>query len=319
MNAPATPDSSSFPKGLARGIPRLAAHGWALALALFVLALAPLAYRQPITDAQATAGRTTVPFKTSIDEAALRAPSTPAQARQLPPLVHYRVKPGESVDSIASRAGITVDTLVQINHLSSPQLLTPGARLLVPPIDGTLVRVDSNQTLNDLARAFRIDVSALRSVNGLGLDAQLQAELFIPAVKTDDLTRPAIASDPGGSRQQLVRFGWPTHGTITQYFWEYHPGIDIANDVGTPEVAADAGKVVFAGWGSYGIYVEIDHGNGFHTIYGHMSAVVVSIGQMVSKGQPIGLMGATGRATGPHLHFEIRYQDVPQNPIDLLS
>jgi murein DD-endopeptidase MepM/ murein hydrolase activator NlpD len=94
--------------------------------------------------------------------------------------------------------------------------------------------------------------------------------------------------------------------------------LDIANDTGTPEVAADGGKVVWAGWGDYGIYVEIDHGNGFHTIYAHMSKVLVNKDQMVAKGQLLGLMGATGRATGPHLHFEIRYQGVPQNPLDLL-
>jgi murein DD-endopeptidase MepM/ murein hydrolase activator NlpD len=301
------------------GIPRLAAHGFALAVALLVLALAPLGFRQPLADVQATTPRVAVPFKTSIDDAALRAPSTPAQARQLAPLVHYRVRPGDSVDSIASRAGITVDTLVQINHLSWPPLLTPGGQLVVPPVDGTMVPVDSGQTLSTLAKTFRIDISVLRTVNGLGLDAPPPSQLFIPAVKTDDLARPAPSSDPGGNRQHLVRFAWPAHGTITQYFWEYHPGIDIANDVGTPEFAADSGKVVFAGWGSYGIYVEIDHGNGFHTIYGHMSAVQVTTGQLVTQGQQIGLMGATGRATGPHLHFEIRFQGVPQNPIDLLS
>ena len=111
MNAPATPDSTTVPKGLAWGIPRLAAHGFALAVALLVLALAPLAYRQPVTEAQATTGRASVTFKTSIDEAALRAPSTPSQARQLPPLVRYRVAPGDSVDSIALRAGITLAEL----------------------------------------------------------------------------------------------------------------------------------------------------------------------------------------------------------------
>lgn len=134
----------------------------------------------------------------------------------------------------------------------------------------------------------------------------------------DPLTRPATASDPGGSRQHVFRFVWPAHGVITQYFWQYHPGIDIAAEVGTQEFAAGAGQVVFAGWGSYGIYVEIDHGNGFHSIYGHMSAVLVKTGDSVTQGQLIGLMGATGRATGPHLHFELRYQGVPQNPIDLL-
>jgi murein DD-endopeptidase MepM/ murein hydrolase activator NlpD len=134
----------------------------------------------------------------------------------------------------------------------------------------------------------------------------------------DALTQPATASDPGGSRQHVIRFVWPTHGLLTQSFWQWHPGIDIAAEVGTQEVATAAGQVVFAGWGSYGIYVEIDHGNGFHSVYGHMSAVLVKTGQPVTQGQVIGLMGATGRASGPHLHFEIRFQGVPQNPIDLL-
>jgi murein DD-endopeptidase MepM/ murein hydrolase activator NlpD len=301
------------------GIPRLAAHGWALALALLVLALAPLGLAHPTTEVQATTERITVPFKSSIDDSALRAPSTPAQARLLPPPVRYEVKPTDSVDSIASRAGITVDTLVQINHLTWPPLVTPGERLVVPPVDGTMVRVDPEQTLSTLAKTFRVDLSTLRTVNGLSPNAAPPPQLFIPAVKTDDLARLAAASDPGGNRQHLVRFAWPTHGTITQGFYDYHPGIDIANDVGTPEFAADGGQVVFAGWGSYGIYVEIDHGNGFHTIYAHMSAVLVTTGQPLRKGQQIGLMGATGRATGPHLHFEVRFQGVPQNPIDLLS
>jgi murein DD-endopeptidase MepM/ murein hydrolase activator NlpD len=137
-------------------------------------------------------------------------------------------------------------------------------------------------------------------------------------LNVDPLTLPATASDPGGSREHVMRFVWPTQGVITQSFWQYHPGIDIAADFGTREFAVAAGQVVFAGWGSYGIYVEIDHGNGFHSIYGHMSAVLVKTGDSVTQGQVIGLMGATGRATGTHLHFELRYQGVPQNPIDLL-
>lgn len=304
---------------MSRGIPRLAAHGWALALALLVLALAPLGFRHPIDQASATTPAALLPYKTSIDDSALRAPSTPAQARQLTPLVHYPVKSGDSIDGIALRAGITVDTLVQINHLAWPLLLTPRQRLVVPPIDGTMVRVDPNQTLSTLAKTFRVELSALRAVNGLSVDAASPVELFIPAMKTDELLRPASAAEPGANRQHLVRFAWPAHGTITQYFWQYHPGIDIANDVGTAEFAADGGQVVFAGWGSYGIYVEIDHGNGFHTIYAHMSAALVTTGQTVAQGQKIGLMGATGRATGPHLHFEVRFQGAPQNPIDLLS
>jgi murein DD-endopeptidase MepM/ murein hydrolase activator NlpD len=209
---------------LPRGIPRIAAHGWALALALFVLALGPLGFRHPIAEVHATSGSVAVTAWSSVSEAALPGGST-----------------------------------------------------------------------------------------------RLHAPRTLPVVPTDDLAPPALPAELVATREHLVRFVWPTHGVITQTFYAYHPGIDIANDVGTPEVAADGGQVVFAGWGSYGIYVEINHGNGFHTIYGHMSAVLVKTGQVVTRGQEIGLMGATGRASGPHLHFEIRFQGAPQNPIDLLS
>ena len=313
-------------KGTAWGIPRLATHGWALALALLVLALAPLGFRHPIADAQATNASPGLADQTGMADAILRSPSGPAQARPLTPLVHYRVTRRDRVETVAARAGITVDTLVQVNRLPSPPVLDPGQRLIVPPIDGTMIHVDPDQRLDVLAQTFRVDVSALRAVNGLAMDARLPSELFIPALRAEEIAHPAgspdvtgASSNPAGSREHLIRFAWPARGIITQYFREFHPGIDIANDVGTPELAADAGRVVFAGWGDYGMYVEIDHGNGFHTVYGHMSRADVSTGQMVTKGQLIGLMGATGRATGPHLHFEIRYLGVPQNPLDLLS
>jgi len=106
-------------KGRAWGIPRLATHGWALALALLVLGLAPLGFRHPIADAQATAASPGLAVKTDIADATLRPPSSTAQAGQLPPLVHYRVKNRDTVESIAARAGISVDTLVQINRLPS--------------------------------------------------------------------------------------------------------------------------------------------------------------------------------------------------------
>jgi murein DD-endopeptidase MepM/ murein hydrolase activator NlpD len=163
-----------------------------------------------------------------------------------------------------------------------------------------------------------VDEAAPRTGGGSDMETHLHTQSFITAARRDDLSASTAQAEDGASREHLVRFAWPTHGTVTQTFFEWHPGIDIANDVGTQEVAADAGTVVFAGWGSYGIYVEIDHGNGFHTIYGHMSAVMVKTGQLVAQGQLIGLMGATGRASGPHLHFEIRYQGAPQNPTDLL-
>ena len=311
-------------KGTQWGVPRLATHGWALALALVVLGLAPIELsRQPVTDASATVAGVTVPMRTSIDAPVISRTSGPRPALPLRPIAAYQAKPGDTATAVAAKAGISVDTLIQLNQLPATTLrLTPGQRLLVPPVDGTLVPVDPNQSLGELALTFRVDPEVLRQVNGLKPESRLPSELFIPAVGTDAIAPAPVPSaspgDPATTRERVVRFIWPTQGTITQYFWQYHPGLDIANDVGTPELAADGGTVVWAGWGDYGIYVEIDHGNGFHTVYAHMSQVLVNKGQTVAKGQEIGLMGATGRATGPHLHFEIRYQGVPQNPLDLL-
>lgn len=110
---------------------------------------------------------------------------------------------------------------------------------------------------------------------------------------------------------------WPTEGgTISSIYGgrtdpiaqgsEWHEGIDIAVDFGSPVYAAGAGTVEFSDWnGGYGRYIRIDHGNGYKTSYGHMSALIAPVGQQVAKGEIIGLIGSTGYSTGPHLHFEV--------------
>lgn len=121
------------------------------------------------------------------------------------------------------------------------------------------------------------------------------------------------------------KFAWPVIGTITSGFGNrYHPilgynrfhsGIDIAAPYGTLVKAADGGQVIQAAYsGGYGYSILIYHGGGFATWYAHLSSFAVSAGQMVQRGQVIGLVGSTGLATGPHLHFEVRINGVPQNP-----
>lgn len=119
---------------------------------------------------------------------------------------------------------------------------------------------------------------------------------------------------------------WPTRGDISSEFgWRnspfggqgssFHGGIDIANDSGVAVVAAADGTVNFAGWkGVYGKMIEIDHGYGFKTVYGHNSALLVNEGDKVKKGEEIARLGNTGRSTGPHLHFEIIKDGEPQDP-----
>lgn len=119
------------------------------------------------------------------------------------------------------------------------------------------------------------------------------------------------------------RFGWPMRGVITSRYgrrsWEFHYGIDIAAPRGTTVVAADGGVVSYAGWYSgYGYCVMINHGNGYQTLYGHLSKISVKVGQRVSKGQKIGNCGSTGRSTGPHVHFEVRKNGTRVNPSNYL-
>lgn len=120
-------------------------------------------------------------------------------------------------------------------------------------------------------------------------------------------------------------FSWPVTGTITSPFgWrsnpfggspEFHQGLDIAAPTGTTVTAAAGGTVIMAQWyGGYGNYILIDHGAGFSTGYGHLSAIYVSNGQAVKRGQAIGAVGSTGASTGPHLHFEVRIDGKPVDP-----
>ncbi len=119
----------------------------------------------------------------------------------------------------------------------------------------------------------------------------------------------------------MSSFAWPASGSVTQQFWGGHRAIDIGSWTGAPVKSADSGYVTVAGggWNSgYGNYVVIDHGNGFVSLYAHLHSIYVRAGESVARGQQIGTLGNTGNSTGPHLHFEIRYQGVPGNPFSYL-
>jgi murein DD-endopeptidase MepM/ murein hydrolase activator NlpD len=112
-------------------------------------------------------------------------------------------------------------------------------------------------------------------------------------------------------------FYWPTSGVLTQGYWYGHRAIDIGASVGTAVAAADGGYVSFTGWTDvgYGYLIVVDHANGYQTYYAHLSNIFVSEGETVYAGQVIGAVGSTGNSTGPHLHFEIRYNGYPTNPL----
>jgi murein DD-endopeptidase MepM/ murein hydrolase activator NlpD len=162
--------------------------------------------------------------------------------------------------------------------------------------------------MEDLSAAEEAQLEALIREREAELEAQRKAA--------------GIAGVPEGGSGM---FSWPVTGTITSPFgWrsnpfgggpEFHQGLDIAAPTGTTVTAAAGGTVIMAQWyGGYGNYILIDHGGGYSTGYGHLSAIYVSQGQSVSRGQAIGAVGSTGQSTGPHLHFEVRINGKPVDP-----
>jgi murein DD-endopeptidase MepM/ murein hydrolase activator NlpD len=143
-----------------------------------------------------------------------------------------------------------------------------------------------------------------------------------------------IVKKSGGKKGKAVKssgvMAWPLKGRITSRYgyrrhplWggrDFHTGVDIAAKYGTPIRAADAGEVIFSGWwDGYGKAIVINHGRSTTTVYGHMSRIYRKVGDTVSKGQTVGLVGSTGYSTGPHLHFEVRKKGKPVNPMPFLK
>ena len=136
---------------------------------------------------------------------------------------------------------------------------------------------------------------------------------------------PGAASYASDSAPHTTPSIWPAAGYVSSPYGlrfdgtEFHQGIDIAADMGAPIVATADGVVTAAGWnGGYGNMVDVDHGGGIVTRYGHASAVAVTVGQQVRRGEVIAYVGSTGRSTGPHVHYEVRVNGVPVNPAGYL-
>jgi murein DD-endopeptidase MepM/ murein hydrolase activator NlpD len=247
-------------------------------------------------------------------------------------ITNYTVEPGDALFSIAKQFSIKPETLLWANYdilQDSPDSLRVGQVLKVPPVDGVYYQVQAGDTLESIAKKFSANLDDILNWPGNNIDLTSQqvtagdymmvpgghrefVQWIIPTVArgrsgTSSLGGSTCAGGPVGSGA----FIWPTgnHYLSGNDYWSGHLGIDIAAGLGAPVWAADAGVVTIAqgGWnGGYGNVVMIDHGNGYLTVYGHLSQINVVPCEGVARGQGIGLAGGTGNATGPHLHFEVR-------------
>lgn len=251
-------------------------------------------------------------------------------------IISHTVQEGEMLSSIAERYGLDVSTILWENNMSDKDKIKPGQQLSILPVDGIKHKVKRGETIYSIGKKYGLEGSSVQAIVDYPFNEFMNDETFelangqyliVPGgikketqvtvtrkIGTIDWTGDAGAVSATG---QFIR---PARGRITQGYSFYHKAIDIAERSGGPIIAADSGTVVAAGWdpSGYGNKVVLDHGNGYQTLYAHLSVIQVRVGQRVNRGDVLGQMGSTGRSTGTHLHFEIRQGGVLLNPLSFV-
>ena len=237
-------------------------------------------------------------------------------------IVKYVVQPGDNIGNVAQKFQISVETILIENKLTLKSVLRPGDSLSILPVNGVSHKVIKGDSIKKIAALYKAEAQKIIDFNHLiEEDLSIGEVLIVPEGKR--ISTPAAPSTQiAGNRPPALKVSglgmlWPTIGRrITQYFTWRHTGIDMALPTGNPIYAALDGVVETSGWhrGGYGYQVVLSHSNGLKTRYAHNSKLYVSVGQEVSKGDVIALIGSTGRSTGPHLHFEVIVGGVRVNP-----
>lgn len=234
----------------------------------------------------------------------------------------YVVHSGDTLSAIANMFGVSKNTIIWANDIKNGKV-TPGDQLIILPISGVEYTVKSGDTLKSIATKLKGDVNEIASFNNISPTGKLVVgdTLIIPdgeitsSVGSSSSSSKSTVSPPTGSRGSAspVYSGYymrPITGGVKTQGVHGHNGVDLASYYGAPIMASADGTVIIAkgsGWnGGYGAYIVIKHDNGTQTLYGHLSGVNVTSGQIVTQGQVIGKMGNSGQSTGTHLHFEIR-------------
>ena len=278
----------------------------------------------------------------------------PTRARQ--EIIQYTVQKGDTVSSIADNYGLQPKTIFAANYSvlqDDPESLKPGQTLKILPVDGVYWEWLGGIPFGEWAAYFNVKPADIINYPANHLDPNAIGDPANANIKVDtwlivpggtyqyhtpgqigwvSRTSPATAQVGGAGACPPTNstaagtgtFIYPTdrhylsgfdYSTVT-----HHLAIDLAANLGDNIYAADGGVIVYQGWNSYGYgnMIMIDHGDGFQTLYAHLSAFFVSCGEAVNKGQVIGAAGATGNASGPHLHFEVRTTTTVIDPWNVL-
>ncbi len=220
--------------------------------------------------------------------------------------VYHRVRRGETLYRISVRYKVNLDELKEANNIRDPKNIKVGAYVFIPgrsiPEEKTVLESKNDKNSSDTRKRPRY-------------------------VKQKKKNRASAEKGTGSSsRREIncpIKFKWPANGVVTSPFgvrWGVmHEGIDIGLPQGRPVLASASGKVIFAGThGGYGKTIIVQHEKKFFTIYAHNAKLLARQGQSVRQGERIALSGKTGKATGPHLHFEVRKNSKPLDPLKFL-
>ncbi len=302
--------------------------------------------------------RLSVPLPNLVNENSGHELIRMANIKTIPPdgirhnAVKYTVEPGDSIFKIAKEFNVSAESILWANYdllNDDPTIIVEGWRLTIPPTNGIYYKWKEGDSVEKVAQKYyadpekiiawpgnHLDVSNPVTDNLIGMNIMIPGgyrELapwieVLPFAPRTGVLR--VVAGPGGC--EAPAYGpigsgsmiWPVwNNSISGFeYSSYHRGVDLAAGVGTAVVAADNGTVIYSGWNDsgYGYLVEIDHNNGYSTVYAHLSegSLAVRCGDGINQGQFIALSGSTGKSTGGHLHFEVRYNGGFVNPYSII-
>lgn len=313
-----------------------------LAVAAMVLAL-PLGLRaQRVASAQeapppvvALAGDVDIPRAQAVSRSAtITAGANPSTrvADDVKQIQKYTLGAKDTLQSVANFYGVTAEAIAASNGITDPTLVNQqGREIMIPPAEGVLYTVQAGDTIETVAAKFKVEPKAIMDYNRLYFEPEHFAPtklVFVPGAQvptlvyaTVDEDEPTVIARPAAAvantpRTNNGRLSWPVGGYISQFFWAFHTGVDIAAPYGTGIAASASGTVVSTGWVAVGgLSVRIRHEGGLETGYYHMGSIYVAPGQKVERGQVIGTIGMTGVTTGPHVHWEAKQNGQFVNPL----
>ncbi len=235
---------------------------------------------------------------------------------------NYSVAKNDTLDQIARRFNVRMDTIISLNNISNARRIQAGAVLKIPNIDGIIHTVRKGENLSGIASGAGLSIIDIIDANDLTTQTINPGQsLFLPGARLASYDLRKVLG---------TLISWPVRGRLSSYFGyranpftgvrQFHNGLDIVVPANTPAKAAMDGRVAETGYSAvFGNFVILSHADSYQTLYAHLNKISVRAGQSVSQGSAVGLVGSTGYSTGTHLHFGLFKNGIGMDPLKMLG